>query len=104
MRLSRILQIAALCFALAAPLAIGPARAQPVDPRSAVQSGEALPLAQVLQRTKPLFPGRLLKVDLERARNGKLVYKLRILNESGQLMIVTTDARTANVIDVRGGG
>ena len=98
MRFVRFLPVVFFCFALAGL----PAAAQPADPRRAVQQGQALPLGAILQRTMPDFPGRLLKADLERDRGGRLIYRLRILQDSGQILIVTSDARTGSVLDVRG--
>lgn len=98
MKIMRIVPIVLVCLALAGL----PAAAQRPDPRRAVQQGQAMPLAQVLQRTMPAFPGRLLKVDLENDGGGRLVYRLRILRENGEVIIVTADARTAAVLGVQG--
>mgnify|MGYP003627162767 FL=1 len=91
-----------LAVMLAATLHGAPAPAQPADPRNAVQQGQALPLRTVLQQVMPLVPGRLLKADLTREKNGQLVYRLRVLDDSGKIVIVTADARTARILATRG--
>lgn len=98
MRFFRFLSIAAFCLALTVP----PVAAQPVDPRRAVQQGQALPLGVILQRTMPSVPGRLLKADLLHDQNRQLVYRLRILQDSGNLVTVTLDARTGTLLGMRG--
>jgi uncharacterized membrane protein YkoI len=96
----RSLLTAVLCLALAA----APAMAQPADPRRSVQQGQALPLGVVLERVSPNFPGQLLRADLTREGGDRLVYKLRILDDSGRITNVTADARTGQVLGARSGG
>ncbi|MEK9725436.1 MAG: peptidase, partial [Rhodospirillaceae bacterium] len=81
MRFARIFLIAATALMLAC----APALAQPTDPRTAVQRGEALPLRQILARVLPHHPGRLLNADLMRDSRGQLVYRLRILEDDGKV-------------------
>ena len=94
-RLLAALVLAQLCAA-------APAAAQPVDPRRAVQQGQALPLGKVLQQVLPRYPGQLLRADLVRDPGGATVYQLRILDASGKVFDITADARTGQVLSARG--
>ena len=91
-----------LCLAAAIVLALAgmPASAQPADPRRAVQQGKALPLRDILVRVLPRYRGQLLNAELVEER-GVLVYKLRILDESGNIVNVTSEARTGRILDAR---
>jgi uncharacterized membrane protein YkoI len=102
MRLPLTILAVALAAAIALPLSGGPAPAQPADPRNAVQQGQALPLRSILQQVLPRFPGQLLKADLTRESNGQMIYRLRILDESGKVILVTTDARSGRILSARG--
>lgn len=102
MRLPPTILAVALAAAIVLPLSGGPAPAQPADPRNAVQQGQALPLRSILQQVLPRFPGQLLKADLTREGNGQMVYRLRILDESGTVIVVTTDARSGRILGARG--
>jgi uncharacterized membrane protein YkoI len=70
--------------------------------RVAVQSGEALPLAAVLQRLQRSHPGQVLEVELEDDRQaGAWIYEIKLLQTDGHLLKLELDARTAQVLKVR---
>ena len=68
--------------------------------RAAVQAGEVMPLATLLQRLQRSHPGRVLEVDLER-EDGRWVYELKLLQADGQLMKLEVDARSGEVLKQR---
>jgi uncharacterized membrane protein YkoI len=68
--------------------------------RAALQSGEVLPLATVLERLQRRDPGEVLGVELER-EDGRWVYEIRLLRPGGQLVRLDLDARTAEVLRER---
>lgn len=90
-----------LIVTLAVFLAGAAAMAQPVDPRRAVQQGQALPLREILQRVLPVYRGQLLKADLMREQSGRLVYRMRILDDNGKIVIVTAAARSGHIVDAK---
>ena len=88
---------------LALALAGGMAQADGGDhdrARAALQAGEVLPLASVLQRIAPSHPGDVLEVELER-EHGRWVYELKLLQRGGALVKLAVDARTGEVLKAR---
>jgi uncharacterized membrane protein YkoI len=80
--------------------AAGMARADEGDhdrARAALQAGEVLPLATVLQRVAQGHPGDVLEVKLER-EHGRWVYELKLLQRGGALLKLQVDARTGEVL------
>lgn len=68
--------------------------------RAAVQAGEVLPLAAVLERLQQSHPGQVLELELDR-EDGRWIYEIRLLQADGQLLRLDVDARTAQVLSVR---
>lgn len=95
-----------LAASLAAALLIGvalgmaPARADDDDherARRAVESGQILPLRDVLARLERSYPGRVLEVELERD-DGLWLYEIKLLQADGRLLKLKLDAKTAAVL------
>ena len=80
-----------------------PARQDHDRARSAVSSGDALPLDQVLSRLRPKYDGKLLDVKLSDGPGGKLQYRLKMLSRDNRVRNLTVDARTGRVLNVREG-
>jgi hypothetical protein len=80
-----------------------PARQDHDRARSAVRSGEALPLDQVLARLRPRYGGKLLDVKLADGPGGSLQYRLKMLSPDNRVRDLTVDARTGQVLNVREG-
>ena len=89
-----------LCaVALAPGLAAADGRRDHDRARAALEAGEILPLAQVLERVGRSRPGQVLEVELERERDSGLwVYELKLLQPGGTLVKLHVDARTAAVL------
>jgi uncharacterized membrane protein YkoI len=80
-----------------------PARAAAPDhdrARSAVEAGQIRPLQEILAAVRAQVPGRLLDARLQ--QNNR-VYEVILLQADGQVVAVTVDARTAQVLGVQGG-
>lgn len=90
--------------ALTCALAGLPAWAGPHDDhdraRAAVQAGEVMPLAALLEGLKRSHPGEVLEVELER-EDGRWVYEIKLLQPDGQLLKLELDARTAQVLELK---
>lgn len=85
---------------LACSLAAAPALAGERDhdrARAALQAGEVLPLATVLQRVAQSHPGDVLEVELER-QDGRWIYELKLLQRGGALVKLEVDARSGEVL------
>ena len=89
---------------LACALVSGPAlasdRADHDRARAALQAGDILPLATVLQRVAAEHPGQVLDVELERD-DGRWVYEIKVLQASGGLLKLEVDAASARVLKAR---
>lgn len=68
--------------------------------RAAVQSGQVLPLNQLLARLARSHPGTLLEAELER-EDGRWVYELKLLQSDGTLLRLDVDAQTGAVLRSR---
>lgn len=66
--------------------------------RDAVSAGKALPLQQILQRLGRRYPGRLLDADLDRDRQGRWIYRLKLLAPGDQVQRLTVDAQSGRVL------
>jgi uncharacterized membrane protein YkoI len=61
--------------------------------RQAVQRGEVLPIARILQLVAQYQPGDVIEVQLDENR-GRLEYEIRILTPAGRVRELILDART----------
>lgn len=99
-----VVRLAIIGALLAAGVAWSPAQAggkgDHERARTAVQAGEVLPLASVLERLKRTHPGQVLEVELE-WEGGRWVYEIKLLRADGQLSKLELDARTAQVIEIK---
>lgn len=68
--------------------------------RAAVQAGEVLPLATLLERLQRTHPGQVLEVELER-EDGRWIYELKLLQPGGQLLKLEVDAASGRVLQSR---
>ena len=68
----------------------------------AVERGEALPLAEILERFRPeLLDGEIADVEFER-KQGRWVYELKVIDRSGRLWEFYVDAASAEVLKKEG--
>lgn len=92
------------CFALAAmtaPLAAVSADSDDHDSvRIAVERGEILSLAQILEMVRGKLPGKVAGVEIER-EGGRWLYEFRVVDGGGRLFDVSVDARTAKIEQVK---
>lgn len=69
--------------------------------RAALQAGEVLPLPRLLERLQLTHPGQVLELELERD-DGRWIYEVKLLQAGGRLLKLEVDARTAEVLRVKG--
>jgi uncharacterized membrane protein YkoI len=102
--MARAFTLLLLLTLLTVGLSVRPVRASDRDEvdrvRAAVQSGELLPLAQVLERLQRSHPGQVLEIELERD-DGRWVYEVKLLQTGGRLLKLELDGRTAAVLKQR---
>lgn len=65
-----------------------------------MRTGDALPLAAVLDRLQRSHPGQVLEVELEREDSG-WVYEIKLLQSGGTLLKLEVDARSGTVLRER---
>jgi len=65
--------------------------------RRAVDSGEALPIAQLLERLKARVPGEVVGIEFAH-EGGRWIYEFRIVDDDGRLLEVHVDARTGGIL------
>ena len=99
-KLSTTLLITLVATSLVVTPAAADSRRDHERARAAVEAGEVMPLAKVLERLATSHPGQVLEVELERD-DGRWLYEVRLLHRDGRLMKLELDARTAKVLTER---
>jgi len=78
--------------------------------RIAVESGNVVPLALILQRVEALYHGTVIEVELENEEDdggehvAGFLYEIKLLTPQGNLLKLELDARTMAVLKVKGRG
>lgn len=67
--------------------------------RRALQSGQILPLADILTRLASVAPGRVIKTELE-VDDGRHIYEFKLISPDGRLMEAEVDATTGRLIEL----
>lgn len=63
----------------------------------AVAAGEALPLAQIIDKARDAFGGRVLDADFEEG-HGRPRYEVKLLTDDGRLLKLVYDAATGALL------
>ncbi len=71
--------------------------------REAVQAGEILPLSTVLDRVRRQVPGRVLDARVRGGGSRPWLYLVKMLSPDNRVVVVTADARTGRVLNIRRG-
>lgn len=66
--------------------------------RDAVGAGDVLPLQQIMRRVGRRYPGRLLDADLGQDRQGRWLYRLKLLAPGDQVQRLVVDAQSGQVL------
>ena len=89
--------LSALIPIVAAPsLARGDDSERRDEVRRAVEAGEVLPLAQILERVRGKVSGDITGIEINR-EDGRWRYEFRVIERSGRLLEVHVDARSGNI-------
>lgn len=72
--------------------------------KSAVRSGKVQPFPRVLGNIQSRYNGRLSDVRLEERGGGAWTYHVKWLTPQGNILVFTVNARTGQIIGVRGRG
>lgn len=79
------------------PIQLTQADGDHLEARRLLESGEILPLENILKHIKPSFPGKIIEIELER-KNGYIVYELEILGEDGIVKEIFINAKTGELL------
>ena len=71
-----------------------PARRDEV--RRAVEAGEVLPLAQILERVRGKVSGDITGIEIDR-EDGRWRYEFRVIDRGGRVLEVHVDAHSGNI-------
>lgn len=106
-RLGRLVRATAALIAAASTLVVLPAHAGDKGDKgdheralAAVQAGEVLPLAVLLERLQRSHPGEVLELELEH-EHGRWLYEVKLLEPGGRVARLKLDAKTAEVLKLR---
>jgi uncharacterized membrane protein YkoI len=86
-----------MCTAVPVPAAAGDS--DHVVARKLRESGQILPLEQIVERARAAKPGEIIETELEREQ-GRYVYEVEILDSAGQVWEVKLDARTGELLEI----
>jgi uncharacterized membrane protein YkoI len=94
--------IAFVLAALLCPLASVPTLADSDQDRArqCAQSGQCVPLNQVLKSVRRQYKGQVLDTQLYDA-GGRWIYRVRVLGKDGQVRDVGVDGRSGQIIGVQ---
>lgn len=67
--------------------------------RRAVERGEALPVADLLERLKARVPGEVVGIEFAR-EHGIWIYEFKIVDDRGHLLEVHLDAQTGEILSM----
>jgi len=67
------------------------------EARRLLESGDIMPLEQILNRLRPEYPGKILEIELEQ-EDGRRVYEIEMLGNDGIVWELIIDARTGELL------
>jgi uncharacterized membrane protein YkoI len=70
-----------------------------VDIQGAIQSGEILPLEEILQRALSQFPGKVTEIELG-STDGRYRYEVDVTDDAGVKRELVLDAKTAELLSM----
>ena len=72
--------------------------------RDAREAGEIKSFGEIRKKIKKRFGGHIIDVDLDQDDPGSKhsMYRVRVLSDDGQVLLVSADAVTGEIVDVKG--
>jgi uncharacterized membrane protein YkoI len=67
------------------------------EARDALRKGKIMPLSAILEIVTKREPGTVMEVELE-TKDGKLTYRIEVLNDKGRRREIRLDARNGNIL------
>ena len=69
--------------------------------RSALESGEILPLQTIIAKLEQIYPGQILEVELDRD-DDLWIYEIKLVRDNGVLIKIKLDASDGRLLGVKG--
>lgn len=91
--------LSALCLGLL--VAAGPAHAGKGDhdrARAALERGEVLPLATILERLEAVIDGEIIAAEFDRD-DGRWLYEIEYIDQNGRIVELVVDAADGRVLE-----
>lgn len=67
------------------------------EAKKLLESGDILPLENILKKVRALQPGKILDIELESEHN-RTIYEIELLTPEGRVLELTIDAKTAELL------
>jgi uncharacterized membrane protein YkoI len=71
-----------------------------MEAKRLLETGEILPLEDLLKKLRQILPGKVLEIELER-EDHQIVYEVELLGKDGVIKEVYINARTGKVLSIK---
>lgn len=92
--------VSLITFMLLGPLPAAFADDDHIEAKRLLETGQILPLEDLLKNLRQTLPGKVLEIELER-EDHQIVYEVELLGEDGVIKEVYINARTGKVISIK---
>ncbi len=89
-----------IAFMLLGPLPAAFADDDYMEAKRLLETGQILPLEDLLKNLRQTHPGKVLEIELER-EDHQIVYEVELLGEDGVVKEVYINARTGKVLSIK---
>ena len=89
-----------IAFMLLGPLHAAFADDDYMEAKRLLETGQILPLEDLLKNLRQTLPGKVLDIELER-EDHQIVYEVELLGEDGVIKEVYINARTGKVLSIK---
>ncbi|MCW9014515.1 MAG: PepSY domain-containing protein [Gammaproteobacteria bacterium] len=86
-----------IAMAVVLPLHTAYADDDYIEARRLHESGEILPLENILEKIRLTYPGKVLEIELDK-KAGKIVYEVEILGKDGVVREIYINAKTGQLL------
>ena len=90
---------AVLALLVSGPAHIVQADDDYIEAKRLRESGEIMPLEEILKNVRRSYPGRILEVELEKEK-GRVIYELEILGTDSIVREIYIDAKSGELLSV----
>mgnify|MGYP000536410873 CR=1 FL=1 len=95
-----MMYILLITFMLLAPLPVALAADDHMEAKRLLETGEILPLEEILNSLRQTFPGKILDIELEK-EDHHIVYEVELLGKDGVVKEIYINAKTGKVLFIK---